>query len=323
MRAGPFLPPARRQDTSPLAAAGPSLQVTRAGRSSVLPLAPGRQSVGGSDRCDLVIIGTEPQPAFNLVYSDGTDAGLVIEALRDDLTAGGRRLKAGDQASLANGEMVRFSDIECVVQGLPARRAPRQNRSLGRRLLAAGLLVAAAALLFASFGLGDHPPAPAETAEMRPRSGPALTAEDIAIELREALRLARLPLEVAIASDRSVIRVGAGSPRLPLDNRLKLQGILSAVERHSPLPVIDMTSLSSGLSGFVAAVGYTPVKFIIGTDGKRYREGEFVSGEWRIEEIQAGKMVVARGADTDVINFDARAPAMNLRLARIPEDGGA
>jgi hypothetical protein len=265
----------------------------------------------------------EAEPAFNLVYSAGASASLVIEALRDDLTIGARRLGMGDQASLTGDEVVRFSDIECVVQGFAVGRAGRHRWPLARRLLAAGLLAAAAALLFASFRLDDHPATPAKTAETHALPEPTLTAEGIVVELREALRLARLPLEVAIAADRSAIRVGAGSPKLPLDNRLKLQGILSAVERHSPLPVVDMTSLSSGLSGFVAAVGYTPIKFIIGTDGKRYREGEFVSGEWRIEEIQTGKMVLARGAETDVIRFDTKVPAMDLRLARIPEGGGA
>ncbi|HXV29581.1 MAG TPA: hypothetical protein VD840_04530 [Sinorhizobium sp.] len=319
MRAGSLLPPSGRQNTPPLAAAGPQLQVTRAGRSSILPLTPGRHAVGGGDQCDLVIVGMEPQPAFNLVYSDGARAGVVIEALRDDLTIGGRRLPQGDQASLASGDVLRFSDIECTIDGL-ARPARRQGWPLSRRLLAAGLLAAAAALLFAGFRLDEHPPAP-ETAETRALPEPTLTAEDIVRELREALRLARLPLEVAIAGDESAIRVGAGSPKLALESRLKLQGILSAVGRHSPVPVLDMTSLSSGLSGFVAAVGYTPVKFIIGTDGKRYREGEVVSGEWRIEEIQAGKMVVARGDETDIISFDAKLPAMDLRLARIPGGG--
>ncbi|ASY65758.1 hypothetical protein SJ05684_b47760 (plasmid) [Sinorhizobium sojae CCBAU 05684] len=295
------------------------LQVTRAGRSSDLPLSPGLHSVGGGGQCDLVILGIEPEPAFNLVYSAGADANLLVEALRDGLTVGGRLLEPGDQTSLACGEVIRFSDVECVVQGLAARGARRQNWPMGRRILAAGLLAAAAALLF---GLQDNPPAPSKTTEAHVLPEPPLTAEDIVAELREALRLARLPLEVAIASDRSTVRVGAGSPKLPLETRLKLQGILSAVERHSPLPIVDMTSLSSGLSGFVAAVGYTPVKFIIGADGKRYREGEFVSGEWRIEQIQAGRMIVARGGERDVISFEPKVPAMDLRLARAPEGGG-
>ncbi|MFW8584014.1 hypothetical protein ACOJBM_00860 [Rhizobium beringeri] len=59
--------------------------------------------------------------------------------------------------------------------------------------------------------------------------------------------------------------------------------------RRSPVPVVDMTTLSSGLAGFVAAAGYAPVKFVVGNDGRRYREGETVSGDWRIKEIRPGK----------------------------------
>ncbi len=299
---------------------GPKLRITRAGRASFHALSHGTYTIGGGPDCDLIILNLDPEPALRLTV--GEKAGrttVVAEALRNDILAAGRPLRPGEPTVLVTGETIGFADVECVVEGLasPVARPPRP----GRKVAAAGLLALAAAILFLGIRLDGDQPGPRELGPLStPQRQP--TADIIVYELKEAIRLAHLQIGVASVENGAAIHIGEGSSPLDLASRTRLEAILAAVGRRSPVPVVDMTTLSSGLSGFVAAASYAPLKFVVGNDGRRYREGDTVSGDWRIKEIQPGKMVVARGEETDTVNFNPQ-PEMNLRLARTANDDGA
>lgn len=325
MRAGPALPStgasrtasrlaARRADARP-AAAQPSLRVTRGGRTSVLAPGTGIHSVGGSADCDLVIVGLEPEPAFRLeIRDDGGRVGAAIEAIRPGIRFGTRDLHQGERIALSNGATLRFADVECVIDGLgeTPRAATRLPR---RRLAAAGLLALAALLLTAGFNLDDAPKPASGVTPGRAQAEPGPTAASIAAELSEAVGRAGLDLAAEVAPDGTEILIGENASPLDLAGQRRLASILSSVARRSPVPVVDRTDLASGLKGFVAAAGYTPVKFIVGRDGRRYREGDTISGEWRIEEIRPGQLVVAHGDKTDTISFELAEPDLRLNLA--------
>jgi len=299
---------------------GPKLRIARAGRASFHALDHGTYTIGGAPPCDLIILNMDPEPAFRLhVMEKAGRITALAEALRDDVQVAGRPLRPGEQTVLPAGATISFADVECAVEGLapPAVR----SRGPGRKVAAAGLLVLAAAILLLGIRPDGDQPGPKEMGQIN-AIAPQPTADFIVAELKEAIRLAHLQIGVASAENGAAIHIGENSLPLDLASRTRLEGILSAVGRRSPVPVVDMTTLSSGLAGFVAAASYAPLKFVVGNDGRRYREGDTVSGDWRIKEIRPGKMVVARGDETDTISFTPE-PEMNLRLARTADDGGA
>ncbi|MDJ1636646.1 hypothetical protein [Rhizobium rhizogenes] len=299
----------------------PTLRIARAGRTSIHHLGSGTYTVGGGQTCDFVILGCDPEPAFRLHVSDVTKRmTATIEALRDGVAINDSVLDRGERTSIGSSETIRFADIECRIENLSSYPPARQPLTF-RRMAAACLLMLAAPLLYIGFGPNREPAPPVQTAQVK-TVAPQPTAGSITEELGEAMRLAGLQLGAKLADNGTAIRIGEGSKPLDMASKTRLDGILAAISRRSPVPVVDMTTLSSGLAGFVAAAGYAPVKFIIGNDGRRYREGETVSGDWRIKEIRPGEMVVARGKETDTISFDP-APDKKLRLARTAGDGGA
>ncbi|ANP90784.1 MULTISPECIES: hypothetical protein [Rhizobium] len=299
----------------------PTLRIARAGRASVHNLGPGTYTVGGGPTCDFVILGCDPEPALRLHVSDEAKRmAATIEALRDGVAIGDSILHRGERVSIGSSETIHFADVECHIENLSAYPPVRQPLTF-RRMAAACLLILAAPLLYIGFGPDREPARDIQTAQIK-TVAPQPTASSITEELGEAMRLAGLKLGAKLANNGNEIRIGEGSKPLDIASKTQLDGILAAISRRSPVPVVDMTTLSSGLAGFVAAAGYAPVKFVVGNDGRRYREGETVSGDWRIKEIRPGEMVVARGKETDTISFDP-APDKKLRLARTAGDGGA
>ncbi|OHV80114.1 hypothetical protein [Ensifer sp. LCM 4579] len=332
MRAGPALPSIAASSTgkgSPAQRAGaratagePSLRVTRGGRTSVLVPGKGTHLVGGGAECDLVVVGLKAEPAFRLeLWGDGSQAGAVVEALGTGIKVGTRDLRQGERAILANGAVIHIADVQCVIEGLP-QNSTFVARSSRRRIAAVGLLAIAALLLVASLSF-EGAPAPSEWPSRRASAEPRPTAASIAAELSEATRLAGLNLLAEVTPDGTKILVGENASPLDLASQRRLASILSSIGGRSPVPLVDRTRLASGLEGFVAAAGYSPVKFIVGRDGRRYREGDAISGEWRIEEIRPGQIVVAHGGERDTVDFEQPEPRLKLNLAKVdsPETG--
>ncbi|MCF3641587.1 hypothetical protein LXM94_16565 [Rhizobium sp. TRM95111] len=290
----------------------PTLLVTRSGKTTRLPLSTGKHRVGGGADCDLVILGVPPTVAFHLELAENGLA--TIEALGDGISVDRREIERGGTVSLEDGLTLRIADVECRVEGLPR---PVVASGLSRRRVAAALLLAlAAGLLVAGVGLDETPQAMTVTAPVRGEDQSQATVSTIVAELSEATRLAGLDIKVE-AIGETAIHLGKGSPPLDAGREVRLASILAAVRRRSPVPIVDFTPLSSGLEDFVAAAGFEPVKFIVGRDGKRYREGEALSDGWRVSEIGRDHMIVTRGEKTDVVHFNSTSPNLGLNLAQM------
>ncbi|MBP2444051.1 SctD/MshK family protein [Rhizobium leguminosarum] len=279
---------------------GPALRITRAGRSSILPLTTERQVVGGSADCDLIILGAKPEPALaiSLQRSRGSDT-VSLTALRDDVAVDGRSIERDRTMTLMKRQSISFDGTTCEFEGLGAGRV----RLAPRRIAAAGLLGLAAMLLLAGLYNSDAPAHEAPLVKVSAAPEPAPSSTAIAAEIRQAVRMAQLSPDLGIIATADEIRIGEGSPPLSLPDKTKLRGIIASMNRRSSVAIVDLTTLSSGLDGFVAAAGYTPVRFIIGSDGHRYEEGDVVPSGWRIKEIRNHQMVVSRDSEDDAVNF--------------------
>lgn len=292
---------------------GPVLRITRAGRSSNLPLTAERQVVGGSADCDLIILGAKPEPAFaiSLQRSRGSDT-VSLTALRDDVVINGRSIPRDRTMTLTKRQTISFDGTACELEGLGAGRV----RFAPRRIAAAGLLGLAALLLLAGLYNSDAPAHEAPLVRVSAAPEPAPAAAAIAAEIRQAIRMAQLPQDLSIVATADEIRIGEGSRPLGLPDKTKLRSIIASMSRRGSVSIVDLTALSSGLDGFVAAAGYTPVRFIIGSDGRRYEEGDVVSSGWRIKEIGKDQMTVSRDSEDDTVNF-APAGSAEPKLAEI------
>lgn len=291
-------------------ASAPGLFVERSGKTTFLPLSAGRQRVGGGHDCDLILFGISPAIAFHVMLFE--DGSATLEALSEDISADGRPIMPGETVAISNGSPLRIGDVECYAQGLRGEVRARLSR---RRIAAALLLALACGLLIA--GMEPDEPPNAVTITIPPRDENAqATVTAIVAELVEAIRLAGLDIKVDAAA-ATEIRLGEGSPPLDATGEVRLASIISAVRRRSPVPIIDATTLTSGLKDFVAAAGFEPVKFIVGKDGKRYREGDALSNGWRVSEIAGDHIVVARGGKTDMVRFTGNSPDLGLTLAQM------
>ncbi|MGY5810015.1 SctD/MshK family protein [Rhizobium sp. LEGMi198b] len=291
----------------------PALRITRAGRSAILPLTTEQHVVGGSADCDMIILGDRPEPAFAIGLKGSRGSYVVsLTALRDGLAVDRRSIERDQTVTLKKNQTISFDGTTCELEGLGAERV----RFAPRRIAATGLLALAAILLFAGLHDDDAPAQqiPLVKAPTAPEPEPSSAA--VAAEIRQAIRMAQLPENLSVVDTPAEIRIGEESPALSLPDKAKLRGIIASMSRRSSVSIVDLTAVSSGLDGFVAAAGYTPVRFIIGTDGQRYEEGDTVPSGWRIKEIRSDQLLVSRDSENDTVYF---APAGNSapRLAEI------
>ncbi|WP_154664934.1 SctD/MshK family protein [Allorhizobium undicola] len=273
----------------------PELTIVRQGRSSRFHLDAGRLTVGGSADCDAVIIGAEPRPAFT-VERDQHGQGFQMEALREGCILDGKTLTPHDLVAWKSGVLC-FDDIECRLSGL----ADSQDlaRTPDRRKWLAGGLFLVAAILLAVGALpdGNKPAHPAIMAMTPLRE--SIPASAIASELRQTIRMARLPDGLTVEETAQEIRVSQPQGALRLQDKTKLADIIKSLSRRSPLPIIDKTTMTSDLSGFIAAAALQPQRFVIGTDGKRYREGDLLPGGWRLDSIEGNGVSVSRDGTSE------------------------
>ena len=292
--------------------ATPTLLVTRTGKTTRLSLSIGSHRVGGGHDCDLIILGVPPAVAFQLELAENGSA--TLQALGEGIVVDRREIEKDERVALEDGAMLQVAGVECGFEGL---RRPAVALGFSRRRMAAALLLAlAAGLLIAGIEFEETPKAVTITAPARADSKAQASVSTIVAELGEAIRLAGLDVKVE-AIGEAAIHVGDGSPSLDTAGEARLAAIVAAVRRRSPVPIVDLTPLSSGLEDFVAAAGYEPVKFIVGQDGKRYREGEALSNGWQVREIGRDHMVVARGEKTDIVPFAPAGVDLGLNLAQM------
>ncbi|MFD1745609.1 hypothetical protein ACFSE1_09075 [Rhizobium helianthi] len=274
----------------------PHLSIQREQRSGKVDLAEGTQAIGGDPACDIVILGLEPKTYFNLSLE--TEKGvpsIVVHILADDIRLNGRDLAKDAVLRLKPSDELQFGGATCKIGGIrqPARPASR------RRIVAALLLSLSAGLiaLLVVDGVGTSKAPP-----VQPQQRVLRTPTNVLInELRDALRMSSLKLDVRLDQSGSEVQIGDAKEPLTISEKQKLAGILASFERRSELPLKDMTRLTSGLDSFVASIALEPVKFVVGSDGRRYREGDLLAEKWRVESIQPGGIVVSREGKQDII----------------------
>jgi hypothetical protein len=213
---------------------------------------------------------------------------------------------------LADDHEINFDQMACYVEGLSKQR---KKAGFKREKIAIGLFGVAVVTL----GLGawapweDGPAPPKKVAQGIIEKTPA---EIVLKEIREAFRMSRLNLDVALASDKSEIFIGRDGQPLKTQEKVRLTNILDAFSRRSAVPLTDMTRLSSGLDSFVVAVALEPVRFVVGVDGQRYREGDLIMEGWRVENITRGYVTVSRGGEQDMLAMNTTNKPLVLRLAQ-------
>ncbi|MDQ0456394.1 SctD/MshK family protein [Rhizobium paknamense] len=296
------------------------LLIHRQGRESRFTLEADRLVIGGSADCDIVIIGIASAQTFLMQRADNGQTWNV-EALQDGVMLDGHLLKPGEPAAWPIGAALSFQDVECR---LPASGFHQKGRGFRkkRHVMAACLLFTAALLLLAGT-LSGPDDTPQRQIMPIASSREDLPASAVAAEISQSLRLAHLPDQVTVETAEDRITIGRPDVRLRLEDKARLADIIRTISRRSPLPVVDQTQLTSGLQGFVAAVGYQPMKFIVGTDGKRYREGDLLPGGWRLQAIQDQAIRLAHEASVELVPFGRTQGSadtnVSLRLMPHPE----
>ncbi|MCJ8510555.1 hypothetical protein MUU53_22080 [Rhizobium lemnae] len=288
----------------------PALQITRNGRVGEVELQNGSQTVGGDVSSDIVVLGLEARPCLRLeLQDDGGEVSASVEALVDGVQVGSRRLQRGDFVAVRAGDQFTISDVQLSLNGLSS---PDRRTTAKRRMTAAVLLSAAFALiLFAMTGI---------PAQQQLREGQQFASTMVPInvtikELRDAFRMSGLKLDVQLDQSAGELIIGNEQTELNIGDKEKLASIISVFSKRNVLPLVDRTKLTSGLESMIASSALEPVKFVVGTDGKRYQEGDVFAQKWKIDAIEPGSIRLSRDGKQDVISMGPVSAPVVLRLA--------
>lgn len=302
--------PARLPAVGAASSGKPFLAINRQSRQGQIDLIYGSQTVGGDPSCDIVILGLAPQTYFSLsleAAKGGVSA--VLHVLSEGVSLNGKPLAKDTVHRMRPSDQLGVDDVVCRLGGVSAPRSVRNKRKR-----AAAALLALSAVLVTLLVFDSHKGDQTNVDQSAARS--VITPPNILIkELRDALRMSSLKLDVELDRNGGEIRIGSQRDSLTLSEKQKLANVLTSFERRSALPISDQTKLTSGLESFIASIAVAPVKFVVGTDGRRYREGEMLADKWRVEAIQPGGVVVSRDGRRDVIATGPAPAAVSLYLA--------
>lgn len=294
----------------PIVRLKPALKIEKAGRTGTVDLVPGVQSVGGDPSCDIVILGFEARQYLSIELDTGSDGvTATVEVLSPGVQVRARQASVGDLVSIKDGDHILINGVRLSVSGLSGRT---RRSGPDRRIAAAILLLCAFGLLvFAILNpSGDRP------ASERQQTGSAVAPVNVTMkELRDAFRMSGLKLDVQLDSVAAELVIGDATTELNISEKEKLASIINVFAKRSALPLADRTKLTSGLDGLIAATALEPVKFVVGTDGIRYREGEILAQKWKIESIEPGSVKLTRDGKQDVVITSPFSDPLVLRLA--------
>lgn len=298
----------------PALGAGPSgkpfLLIQRQERQGRIELSLGSQTIGGDPGCDIVILGLSPRSHFALDLENGPRGfSAALHVLADGVNMNGRALLKDSIHRLRPNDQISVENAICRVGGISAERPGRKRR----KKAAAALLALSAVLVSLLVFDGPHG---SEVNADQPAKHAILTPPNVLIqELRDAIRMSSLKLDVELDRNGAEIRVGSQRDSLTLAEKQKLTNVLASFGRRSALPIADQTKLTSGLDSFIASIAVEPVKFVVGSDGRRYREGDLLADKWRIDAIRAGGVEVSRDGRRDVIATGPTSSAISMHLA--------
>lgn len=290
--------------------ATPALVIAKNGRVGEVKLQNGSQTIGGDVSSDIIVLGLEARPCLRVeLQTDDADVSAVAEVLVDGIRIGSRRLQRGEFLPVRPGDQFTIRDVQLSLKGLSS---PDRGATAKRKITAAILLSAASTLMvFALIGIPAEQPS-RETQQVVSATAPI----NVTIkELREAFRMSGLKLDVRVDQSAGELLIGDEQIELNIVDKERLSSIISVFSKRSALPLVDRTKLTSGLDSMIAASALEPVKFVVGTDGKRYQEGDVFAQKWKIDAIEPGSVKLSRDGKQDVISMGPVSDPLVLRLA--------
>lgn len=288
----------------------PALVIAKNGRVGEVELQSGSQTIGGDVSSDIIVLGLEARPCLRVeLQNEDGEVSAVAEALVDGVRVGSRRSQRGEFFPVLPGDQFAIRDVQLSLKGLSSLE---RGATAKRKMTAAVLLSAALALMvFALIGI------PAEPSQREAQQVVSATAPiNVTMkELREAFRMSGLKLDVRLDQSAGELLIGDEQIELNIVDKERLSSIISVFSKRSALPLVDRTKLTSGLDSMIAASALEPVKFVVGTDGKRYQEGDVFAQKWKIDAIEPGSVKLSRDGKQDVISMGPVSDPLVLRLA--------
>lgn len=288
----------------------PALNIEKGGRVGQVELKEGVQVIGGDATSDIVVLGFEAKRYISLeldISDEGTSA--VAHILTQGVRIGSRSTSAGDIVTIQNDNDIYIGDTRLSILGLSRPK----DRTFPKRKLAAAMLIAGAlGLAIFAFVEPDNDPVLLAKKSAVPVAAPVTVTMK---EMRDAFRMSGLKLDVRLDQNSAEMLIGDEQTELNIAEKEKLASIISVFSKRSTLPLVDRTRLTSGLEGLIAAAALEPVKFVVGSDGKRYKEGDILSQKWKIDSIEPGIVKLSRDGKQDVITTAPVSDPLVLRLA--------
>ena len=275
------------------------LIISRGETTRDYPVLSGHVLVGGNLDCDLIIPGMNRDDRFKIVTKVmGGRTSAFIEVLADNVVVGADKPARDTIIELTEDDEIRAGACTIKVKGLSAATtdhqalvAPAARRT--RRGAEAWLILAGAAVLVL-YGLFAN--------DVRPPSAPVLVREDqrrppaaVLSDLADAFRSARIQADVSVERTGRAILVDATKAALEEAGETRLRSIIATAQRSSQIEILDVSRPGDSVAKSIAAIALSPVEFVIGKDGHRYRIGDAISRSWIIKAIGPKAVTLARG----------------------------
>lgn len=265
----------------------------------IMRLRPGEYFCADDPQADIVLLGQGGGAGLRFAVLEGA-RGIEVAALGDGPSLDGVPLPAGEPrraqlpADLRVGEAtLRFSAPSPIIRQIP------RNVSI-----AALVAVAAAALAMVlpsridpPFGAGART-GPTDAVAMR-----WTTVSDAAANARHVLARHDLAQRVQATQDGRMLKlagdVGGSEVR-------RWQEALSIIRARTEVPVenavrLDPNESTAGRS--IAAVAFSPERYVVTRDGRRVRVGEALPDGWTIREIEESRVLLERDGFAESFSF--------------------
>lgn len=235
-----------------------------------------------------VLLTIEPPPG--IVSTVRADAGAAAAPATGDRFAASRDTAAEW-----------FKRVGAGAQGLPARSVVRDMRGPAIALFVA-LLSALAAFWLQGGSNG--------AAEAARRTGAAVAVADVARLTGQAEVVAEIKRRLLSADLAERITIVPGPKEIVLEGAVgireekRLVEVLAAVRARTDIIINSKVKPDpSAIGRSISAVALAPKPFVVFRDGERYKVGDTLPSGWKIENIQAGKVIVTRDGLREVFEF--------------------
>lgn len=265
----------------------------------IMRLPPGEYLCADDPQADIVLLGQGDGAGVRFAVAEGTRE-IEVAALGDGPSLDGARLPAGEPrrvkapVELRVGDAtLRFTTPSPILQQIP------RNVSIAAlvALAAAALAMVLPSRIDPPFGAGA-PAGPVDAVAAR-----WTTASDAAANARQVLARHDLAQRVQASQDGRTLRlsgdVGGSEVR-------RWQEALSVIRARAEVAVenavrLDPNESTAGRS--IAAVAFSPERYVVTRDGRRVRVGEALPDGWTIREIDESRVLLERDGFAESVSF--------------------